>query len=571
MLQPPPLPSPSSPSPFLSSPSRRASAAAADNHEADADAGPNDDNTCQSCGSTRRRHHRLHHHHHESHRHKRHSVPRGAAAAGAAETAAGGGAGRTGRKSCAWSPRWSPHGRAASLDGTATGGDDESRQRRNKQPDERRQQAKEKERRELPPEAAAASAADPSDIDDKRPTRGEAGGEETEGVTSAAGTHATLLRHRTCPTCGAHRRQSPRGSGVEALVDPDDAAMTRATMPTSTASASETATVRRRRGSDMTDNLAPCLGCDEAWCRVCGGPVSTAETVGDVDSSGGGGGGYRRTSTDPKEGRGYDRQGGRERSTGYAIFAAGVAPRGHVRHFGRWNVAGCPGARYTDPNVGAVVSCLVVACLSCVHKQQNSWRRPKAMHKRGPLQNPTSAWCIYCRSSVAWCYAVKISFVSGLRYPPAYCSFVVRAGVRSNRPGPSCSCNLLLAVSENVLSVRSSAYPPAGMGWGVYHPVPSAGGHRSVLGGTALLRPARRMLACRHPARPSVLRRPWRRVKVSKSVLRRSTSDHFGLRYGSGVYLRKLSTLQDCPRKLLKEVGTHFTYMRYTFDLTHRR
>lgn len=149
--------------------------------------------------------------------------------------------------------------------------------------------------------------------------------------------------------------------------------MTTATMPTSTAAAaSETATARRRRGSDMTDNLVPCLGCGEAWCLVCGGPVSTAETAADVVSSGGGSG-YRRTRTDPKEGRGCDGQGEREGGTGYAISTGGVIPRGHVRHFSRWNVAGCPGARYTDPKVGEVVLCVVVACLSAVDKQQNSW------------------------------------------------------------------------------------------------------------------------------------------------------------------------------------------------------
>ncbi|CAM9672465.1 unnamed protein product [Ectocarpus sp. 4 AP-2014] len=338
---------PSPPSPLLSSLSRRASAAAADSHEEDADAAAKEDNTCQSCGSMRRRHHHHHHYHHQSHRQKLHSVPRDAAAAGAAGRAPGGGAGRKGRKGFAWSPRWSPHRRAPSLDGTATGGDDESGQRRNKQPDVRQQQEQQQQRRGLSPEAAAASAADPPESDEKSATGAGAGAEEeeTEGASSAAGTHAAGLRHRTCPTCGAHRCQSPLGSRV----DPNDEAMITATMPTSTAAAaSETATTRRRRGSDMTDNLVPCLGCGEAWCLVCGGPVSTAETAADV-VSGGGGSGYRRTRTDPKEGRGCDGQGEREGGTGYATSTGGVIPRGHVRHFSRWNVAGCPGARYTDP------------------------------------------------------------------------------------------------------------------------------------------------------------------------------------------------------------------------------
>ncbi|CBJ32097.1 IBR domain protein [Ectocarpus siliculosus] len=349
---------PSPPSPLLSAISRRASAAAADSHEEDAGAGANEDNTCQSCGSTRRRHHHHHHHHHQSHRQKRHPVPRDAATAGAARTAPGGGAGRKGRKGFAWSPRWSPHGRAPSLDRTATGGDDESGQRRNKQPDKRQQQEQQQKRGGLSPEAAAASAADPPEVDEKSATGAGvgAGDKEAEGAASAAGTHAAGLRHRTCPTCGAHRRQSPRGSRVKAPVDPNDEEMTTATMPTSTpAAASETATARRRRGSDMTDNLVLCLGCGEAWCLLCGGPVSTAETAADGVSSGGGGrgggggGGYRRTRTDPKEGRGCDGQGERERGTGYAVSTGGVVPRGHVRHFSRWNVAGCPGARYTDP------------------------------------------------------------------------------------------------------------------------------------------------------------------------------------------------------------------------------
>ncbi|CAB1108921.1 unnamed protein product [Ectocarpus sp. CCAP 1310/34] len=362
---------PSPPSPLLSSLSQRASAAAADSHEEDTDAGAKEDNTCQSCGSTRRRHHHHHHHHHHSHRRKRHSVPRDAAAAMAAGRAPGGGDGRTGRKGFAWSPMWSPHRRGTpSLDGTATGGDDESEQRRSKQRDKRQQQKQQQKRRGLSPKAAAAaSAAHPSEIDEKRATEAGAGGEEeTEGAASAAGTPAAGLRHRTCPACGARRCQRTRGSGVKVPVDPNDEAMATATMPTSTAAAaSETATARRRRGSNMTDNLVPCLGCGEAWCLLCGDPVSTAEIAADVVSSGGVDGdggvggigcGYRRTRTDPKEGRGRDGQGESERGTGYAVSTGGVVPRGHVRHFSRWNVAGCPGARYTDPKVGEVVSCV---------------------------------------------------------------------------------------------------------------------------------------------------------------------------------------------------------------------
>ncbi|CAM9802822.1 unnamed protein product, partial [Ectocarpus fasciculatus] len=345
-LQPPSLPSPSSPSPRLLSPSRRASAAAA-SHEADADAGANEDKTCQSCGSMRRRHHHHHHnHHHQSHRPKRHSVPRDAAAAGS-------GVGRKRRKGFAWSPRWLPHGRAAALDGTASGARDESRQRRNKQPDERqqqqqqqRQQQQRQQRRELSPEAAAASGADPPEIDEKSATGGKEGGEQTEAA-STAGTYAVGFRHRTCPMCGAHGLQSPCGSrrrGGNALVDPDDVGMT------STAAASETTAARLSRGPDMTDNLVACLGCGGAWCQVCGGPVSTAVTTGGGVSSGGdSGGGYRRTSTDPNEGRGCDGQGESVRGSGYAISTGGAVPRGHVRHFSRWNVTGCPGARYTDP------------------------------------------------------------------------------------------------------------------------------------------------------------------------------------------------------------------------------
>ncbi|CAM9187256.1 unnamed protein product [Ectocarpus sp. 12 AP-2014] len=338
----------SPPSPLLSSLSRRASTAAADSHEEDADAGAKEENTCQSCGSTRRRHH---HQHHQSHRQKHHSVPRDAAAAGAAGRAPGGGAGRKGRKGFAWSPSWSPHRRGTpSLDGTATGGDDESGQRRNKRPDKRQQQEQQQKRRGLSPEAAAASASDPPESDEKRATGAGAGGEETEGAASAAGTHAAGLRHRTCPTCGAHMCQRPCGSGVKAPVDPNDEAMTTTTMPTLTAAAaSETATARRRRGSDMTDNLVPCLGCGEAWCLLCGDPVSTAKIAADVVSSGVVGGGYRRTRTDPKEGRGRDGAGEKERGTGHAVSTGGVVPRGHVRHFNRWNVAGCPGARFTDP------------------------------------------------------------------------------------------------------------------------------------------------------------------------------------------------------------------------------
>ncbi|CAM9901975.1 unnamed protein product, partial [Ectocarpus sp. 13 AM-2016] len=338
----------SPPSPLLSSLSRRASGAAADSHEEDADAGAKEDNTCQSCGSTRRRHH---HHHHQNHRQKRHSVPRDAAAAGAAGRTPGGGAGRKGRKRFAWSPRWSPHRRPPSLDGTTTGGDDESGQLRNKRPDKRQQQEQHQKRRGPSPEAAAASAANPPEIDEKRATGAGAGGEETEGAASAAGTYAAGLRHLTCPTCGAHRCQRPRGGGVKVPIDPNDEAMTKATMPISTdAAASETATVRRRRGSRMTDNLVPCLGCGEAWCLLCGDPVSTAKIAADVVSSGGvGGGSYRRTRTDPKEGRGRDGQGEKERGIWYAMPTGGVVPCGHVRHFNRWNVAGCPGARFTGP------------------------------------------------------------------------------------------------------------------------------------------------------------------------------------------------------------------------------
>ncbi|CAM9248563.1 unnamed protein product, partial [Hapterophycus canaliculatus] len=328
-LSPPTLRRPSRPPPGPPA----AAGAVATHEEADAQ----EEHTCQSCGSVLRRHHHHHHHlhlphphyhHHHHHHHQEHCLQ---------------------------------HDRTPSR-GTAAGSTTSTRRkysvktpRRSREPSpELRQQR----RRGKPLFIGGRGAAGESTQLEKQ----EREGDETAGAPAIA---AATIRCRGCPTCG-HRQQqvshSSSGRWLGKLSTGDGTKNTTISMttrpitdtlttPATPATTATTATAMRQRVGDVQDNLVVCNACGGAWCWLCGRSASDGiNVVGGGDSRSGG---YSKASNehDVEEEMRKLRDNHHKLEPNVRRVASSDVARngGRLQHFSRWNVAGCPGARHTDP------------------------------------------------------------------------------------------------------------------------------------------------------------------------------------------------------------------------------